>query len=352
MPFDQLFRVTKTRALDAMAHSGVPFDTIVDIMKVKKTSSHMPVGQIAVNYQIHGPVPTYQTVDFVVEDIESDDIPTAADIQLETIETSEHSLDLKIEYSTALYHDADMERFLDNFDTFLTSCIKDHRQPIDEIGMCGPLEVAHLKKKYWNTETRANQWEGKSVLDVISTMARQHPHATAIKTSDCCSVSYRQLMDKAESVASELVEAGARPRGRIGLMALPGVEAVAGMLGALMTGSCYVALDTDFAHDRLSFMVADCEADILLVGPGQDVLAAELASKVRVAPKVVRIEDAAAAGRSLGRRRARHADDPFYMIYTSVSASPTGDASVKDGEAARSDSRPGKHGDAQGGGAE
>jgi acyl transferase domain-containing protein/NADPH:quinone reductase-like Zn-dependent oxidoreductase/NAD(P)-dependent dehydrogenase (short-subunit alcohol dehydrogenase family)/aryl carrier-like protein len=168
VPFDQLFQATKNRALDAMAHSGVPFDTIVDIMNVKKTSSHMPVGQIAVNYQIHGPVPTYQTSDFVVEKIESDDIPTAADIQLEALETPDHSLDLKIEYSTALYYDVDMDRFLDNFHTFLASCIKDHRQPIEEINMCGPLEVEFLKKKYWNTEIKENQWEGKSVLEVIS----------------------------------------------------------------------------------------------------------------------------------------------------------------------------------------
>ncbi|GJN76281.1 putative Hybrid PKS-NRPS biosynthetic cluster [Purpureocillium lilacinum] len=319
VPFDQLFQVTKTRALDAMAHSGVPFDTIVDIMNVKKTSSHMPVGQIAVNYQIHGPVPTYQTVDFTVEDIESDDIPTAADIQLEAIETSEHSLDLKIEYSTALYYDVDMERFLDNFNTFLTSCIKDHRQPIDEINMCGPLEIDFLKNNYWNTEAKENQWHGQSVLDVVSSMARQHPQAAAIKTSDCCSVSYRQLIERAESVASELLDAGAKPGDRIGLLALPGVEAVTGMLGALMTGSCYVALDTDFAHDRLSFMLTDSGAKLLLVGPGQDALAAELLSKIVVAPKVVRIDDAAAAGRTVSQPRPRHPDDPFYMIYTSGS---------------------------------
>jgi len=303
-----------------MAHSGVPFDTIVDIMNVKKTSSHMPVGQIAVNYQIHGPVPTYQTVDFTVEDIESDDIPTAADIQLEAIETSEHSLDLKIEYSTALYYDVDMERFLDNFNTFLTSCIKDHRQPIDEINMCGPLEIDFLKNNYWNTEAKENQWHGQSVLDVVSSMARQHPQAAAIKTSDCCSVSYRQLIERAESVASELLDAGAKPGDRIGLLALPGVEAVTGMLGALMTGSCYVALDTDFAHDRLSFMLTDSGAKLLLVGPGQDALAAELLSKIVVAPKVVRIDDAAAAGRTVSQPRPRHPDDPFYMIYTSVSS--------------------------------
>ncbi|KAG8417127.1 putative Hybrid PKS-NRPS biosynthetic cluster [Metarhizium acridum] len=319
VPFDQLFQATKSRALDAMAHSGVPFDTIVDIMNVKKTNSHMPVGQIAVNYQIHGPVPTYTTCDFVVENIESDDIPTAADIQLEAVETSEHSLDLKIEYSTALYYNPDMERFLDNFNTFLGSCIRDHRQPVDEISMCGPLEIEFLKKNYWNMETKECQWGEQSVLDVITKTARQHPQTAAINTSDCRSITYRQLIESAESVASELLDFGAQPGDKIGLIALPGVEAVTGMLAALMTGSCYVALDTDFAHDRLSFMVSDSGARILLTGPGQDGLVAELLSKMVMAPKVIRIEDAAAAGRTIAHQRARHPDDPFYMIYTSGS---------------------------------
>ncbi|KAG8418587.1 hypothetical protein J3459_012241 [Metarhizium acridum] len=83
------------------------------------------------------------------------------------------------------------------------------------------------------------------------------------------------------------------------------------MLAALMTGSCYVALDTDFAHDRLSFMVSDSGARILLTGPGQDGLVAELLSKMVMAPKVIRIEDAAAAGRTIAHQRARHPDDPF-----------------------------------------
>ncbi|KAH7149618.1 polyketide synthase [Dactylonectria estremocensis] len=315
--FDQLFQSTKTRALDAMAHSGVPFDTIVDIMKVKKTSRHMPVGQVAVNYQIHGPVPTYQTSDFVVESIESDDIPTAADMQLEALETSEHSLDLKIEYSTALYSQSDMDRFIENFLAFLSSCIKDHRQPVEEITMCGPLELENLKKSYWNTETKENHWQGQNVVDRVAQMASQHPQALAIKTSDCQSISYRQLIENSESVASILVNSGVKPRDRIALLALPGIEAVTGMLGALMTGSCYVALDTDFAPDRLSFMISDASARVILAGPGQYSLASDLAARAITPPRVIMIEDAAATGASIAQQRTRQMDDPFYMIYTS-----------------------------------
>jgi NADPH:quinone reductase-like Zn-dependent oxidoreductase/NAD(P)-dependent dehydrogenase (short-subunit alcohol dehydrogenase family)/aryl carrier-like protein len=316
--FDNLFAATKDAALDAMAHSGVPFDTIVDIMQVKKTPSHMPIGQISVNYQIHGPVPKYTTADFVVNNIESDDIPTAADIQLEALETPEHSLDLRIEYATALYHEADMDRFLDNFLVFLSSCIKDHRQPIEEVEICGKREVEALEKYYWNTKMRENPWKGQSVLDKITQMASQYPLATAIKTSDGSSVSYEKLVRNAESIASELLEAGVEAGARIGLLALPGVEAVTGMLGVLMTGSCYVALDTDFAEDRLSFMIADAGSKVLLVGPGAEAQAKSIVAKASAAPRLIMIENAIAANQSLTIQRPRQKEDPFYMIYTSV----------------------------------
>ncbi|KAK1445344.1 beta-ketoacyl synthase domain-containing protein [Colletotrichum cuscutae] len=317
--FDQLFANCKQRALESLAHSGVPFDTVVDILGAKKTPSHMPVGQIAVNYQIHGPTPTYSTSDFQINSMVTDDIPTAADMQLEALETSDHALDLRIEYSTALYSEADMERFLDNFLTFLSGCIKDHRQPIEEVGMCGEIELKTLANEFWNTETRENQWEGKSVLDKISQMALEHPQNTAIKTSDGYSITYKQLIQDATSVASELLQAGVKPGDRIALLAFPGVDAIVGQIASLMTRSCYVALDTDFAQDRLSFMISDAGSRVLLVGPGAESLASDLTSKAVVAPKIIRITEAVGAANTSTQFSPRQAQDPFYMIYTSGS---------------------------------
>ncbi|PHH81976.1 hypothetical protein CDD82_7408 [Ophiocordyceps australis] len=317
VPFDQLFQATKRRALDAMAHSGVPFDTIVDIVKAQKTSSHMPLGQIALNYQIHGPAPAYQTVDFVVDDITSSDIPTAAEMQLEAIETSQHCLDLMIEYATSLYADDDMARFVDNFGVFLTNCIRDHRQPVEEIALCGRLEMDLLRSRFWNTETRENQWQHRSVLDVI---ASHKALAVAICTSDGARISYQELLQKAERLAAALTDAGAAPGQCIGVVALPGIEAVIAVLGILMLGACYLGLDVDFAEDRLAFMVNDSRAAALVVGKEHEQLAEVLAAKSDAAPVVVRVGEACARGGSLAKKqRARKPGDPFYMIYTSGS---------------------------------
>lgn len=154
-------------------------------------------------------------------------------------------------------------------------------------------------------------------------MALEHPQNTAIKTSDGYSITYKQLIRDATSVASELLQAGVKPGDHIALLAFPGVDAIVGQIASLMTRSCYVALDTDFAQDRLSFMISDAGSRVLLVGPGAESLASDLTSKAVVAPKVIRITEAVGAAHSSTQFSPREAQDPFYMIYTSVSCNPS-----------------------------
>ncbi|KAK5634017.1 hypothetical protein RRF57_009731 [Xylaria bambusicola] len=72
------------------------------------------------------------------------DIPNSCDLNLEALENAEGSLNLRLEYPTHLYSSENMNQLLDNFLTFLTSCIKDHRQLIQEIEVCGPQDLAYL----------------------------------------------------------------------------------------------------------------------------------------------------------------------------------------------------------------
>ncbi|KAI1391900.1 polyketide synthase [Hypoxylon trugodes] len=315
--FDELLRKTKERALEAMSHNAIPFDAIVDLMQVKKTPAYSPIGQVVVNYQIHGPAPQYKTSDFTVESITMDDIPSSCDLSLEALETAEHSLDIRIEYATALYSKEDMERFIDNFLTFLSSSIKDRHQPIQEIEISGPLELQRLEKGYWNTGFVEPLWKDQSVVDRIMANSRSQPQATAIVTSDGNSISYGQLAQNSLSIASALQAAGVKGGDKVALLAQPGVEAVTGMLGTLLTCNGYVALDTDFAHDRLSFMITDSGSKVLLAGPGTDSLAKELVSKSSIT--VISIEDAIKKSEKPQAFNPRKSDDPFYMIYTSGS---------------------------------
>lgn len=318
--FENLLHGVKDKAIEAMSHSAIPFDVIVDAMGVKKTSSFSPIGQIAVNYQIHGPAPRYETTDFAIERIDMEDIPTACDLSLEGLETADGNLDLRLEYVTSLYSSESMNRFLDNFLTFLSSCIKDHRQPIEEIEMCGPLELGILESRYWNHWYTAPGWREPTVIDRIAEISRQHPKKTALKTAKGQSVTYGELMASTKYIAASLQEAGIKKGDRVGVLAYPGVGAITGILGTLVAGACYLALDVDFATDRLSFMMNDTESKVLLVAPGSEALAEELVGKSRTRVTTIGIADAVKQRRLPRNLPSREADGPFYMIYTSVSS--------------------------------
>lgn len=316
--FDQLLETIKGRTLEAMAHSKVPFDTIVDLMQVEKNSSYFPLGQIAVNYQMHGAFPVYRTQDFSIYDVQSEDIPTACEMNLEALEDPENGLNLRLEYSTTLYEADDMDRFFDNFLTFLTSAIKDHRQPIGEIKMCGPKEIKHLEGTYWNTSFTENPWKDTSVCEKIIQNAKAQPDAVAITTSNGEKISYSSLLERAQKVAFSLRQSGVSQGQRVGLLAKPGIDAITAMVGILLTRCCYVALDPEFALERLAFIASDAGAETILFDSTQRALAENIVQKLRLSHKLIEISIAASAEKRL-EESSISPDDPFYMIYTSVS---------------------------------
>lgn len=316
--FDDILMKVKAASLDALEHSKAPFDAIVDAVNVKQTQGHFPLGQVVLNYQMHGKMPRFSTQDFEINQVIHHDVPTACEMALEALEDPERGLDLRLEYSTTLYGKDDMERFFDNFMTFMTSIIQDHRQPIPEIAICGPEELEYLSKNYWNTAFTPNKWNGVSVMDKILFSAESTPNAIAIQSSEGQSVSYRQLVDDAQRVSASLQSLGLMPGQSVGVLAEAGLEAITAMMGVLLSRCGYLPMDPDFAIERLSFMASDSVTTVILMGEGQKKIGGTIASKIRSSPQLIPISVAKKFQGPFEHLEAAP-EDPFYTIYTSVS---------------------------------
>ncbi|CAD6587369.1 MAG: hypothetical protein ASARMPREDX12_002825 [Alectoria sarmentosa] len=316
--FDRLLEHTKSSTLEATQHSSVPFDAIVDAVNVEKTPSHFPLGQLAINYQSHGKMPKFKTQDFEISQIDGEDIPTACEMQLEALEDPDKGLDLRLEYSSTLYGFKEMELFFDNFLHYFTNVIKDHRQPISEVAMCGPKEIDHLKSSSWNTAFTENTWGTGSVIDQISEIAKSAPKATAIEDSEGRSVTYENLIGKAQKIAASLQQSGASPGDFVGILSRPGIESISAMLGTLIAGCGYIPMDPEFAIDRLMFMASDASAKAILVGEGLDKVGLAIAKNIDFEPHLIPIS-AANSYHEPVRPVEGSSDDPFYIMYTSGS---------------------------------
>ena len=317
--FDQLLGEVKQTALDALAHSQVSFDNIVEAAKMDIDPSHFPLGQIVVNYQMYGKPPSYKTSDFKIIETDVEDIPTAVEMQLEATEDPATGLALRFEYDSLLYGAQDMDRFFENFTTFIGSVVQDHLQPVDEIAMCGPKELEYLRGRCWAGEVRRNEWDNQTVTSKIMDFAKVQPSKIAILTSDGESITYADIVIEAQKIADSLVNAGARPGQCIGLLTQPGIGMVVAMMGAAFIRCGYVPLDPKFAKGRLVHMIKDSAASIVLTGEGMDRLVAELTRSHGMTAQVIPISSAGLAPKTASPIPAS-AQDPFYVIYTSVNS--------------------------------
>jgi amino acid adenylation domain-containing protein len=116
-------------------------------------------------------------------------------------------------------------------------------------------EERQLLLDTWN-RTECSFPEESSIQRCFGEQAARTPDAPALTCRDK-TWTYRELDERAEAIARQLLEAGARPETVVGICMERCLDLVAGMLGILKTGAAYLPLDPAYPQDRLVFMIED-----------------------------------------------------------------------------------------------
>jgi amino acid adenylation domain-containing protein len=153
-----------------------------------------------------------------------------------------------------------------------------------------------------------------AIHELFEAQVTRTPDAVAVVWQEA-RVSYRELNRRANQLAHHLRRLGGGPELRVGVLLDRSVEMIVSMLAILKAGGAYVPLEPQYPADRLAFMMADAELELLIthrdwrqrVGPN-------------AARQVIEIEqeswaDAETANPAVPVRDANLA----YVIYTSGS---------------------------------
>ena len=148
----------------------------------------------------------------------------------------------------------------------------------------------------WNDT--ATPYERDTTIDrVVTQRAHERPDAVALDGPGG-SMTYEELDRRSDAVARSVAPFVAEADACIGVMSGRCAEAVVAFLGVMKAGAAYVPLELDQPASRLSFMVADTRARVVLA-PAHLAHAAQALGDVTVlaiAPAV----DAALAQRQYG----------------------------------------------------
>ena len=121
---------------------------------------------------------------------------------------------------------------------------------------------------------------------LLTEAAARQPQRPAV-ASDGCLLTYQELDRLSNKVARALLRLGVAPGDRVAILAPKSAAAVIALYGALKAGACYVPLDPKAPAGRLSHIVADSGAAVIVADEARMSQAATLAGSVPQARGVV-----------------------------------------------------------------
>ena len=139
----------------------------------------------------------------------------------------------------------------------------------------------------------------------------KHPKAIAVEHLED-TITYQELNDKANALASRLRAMGVCPGARVCLLVQRSISMVIGIMATLKAGAAYVPLDGGIVtQSTLEFVLKDSQASVVLALP-------EFVHRVSGVP-VINLEEALSIRHEVqdGLEDLSSPDDSVYIIYTS-----------------------------------
>ena len=129
------------------------------------------------------------------------------------------------------------------------------------------LERFQLDQEVLSARRSVSKPSGLCVQEIFALRAAEAPDALAV-TGPSLRLTYRELDLRAGRLARHLAALGIGPEAPVAVLAGRSPEALVAILAVLKAGGCFLPLDPAYPEERLSFILADSGASVLLTqGP-------------------------------------------------------------------------------------
>ena len=303
---------TRRNALEAYQHQDFPFDQLVEALRPARSMAYTPLFQVMFRYE-SAALAQVRMPGLAVADVGFDGGSAQFDLQLNVIE-DESGLCCEWQYASALFDPGSVRRLHVQLGHLLAQMAGEGGDDIalgrltlcDEAGRRAMLELGR---------GAAVRWDAPMLMHTLfEQQAARTPRAPALRDA-AQRLNYAQANARANALAHRLIALGVGPDVRVAICAERSVEMVIGLLAILKAGGAYVPLDPGHPVARLSHVLRDSGAALLLSEP---------------AP-LARLGTPSVPVLLLGEDRSERGDDPdpaaqgltaghlAYVIYTSGS---------------------------------
>ncbi len=333
-PFADLLARAREICLDAYAHQDLPFEKLVEELQPERSLAHAPLFQVVLTLDARP-----ASLKLAGLEIEELSVPTGAakfDLSFLLAE-SDGGIDGFLEYDADLFEPATARRLAGHFRTLLAGAVEDPGRRISELPLLSEGELQQLVRE---ASAREEHDGGVCLHDLFAAQVARRPDAVAVSGGEVA-WTYGELARRASDLAGRLRGLGVGPEVPVALWFGREAGLVAAILGVLEAGGAYVPLDPTWPAERVTLVLEDSGAQVLVQGEGTEL--PELPAGVAVISPEKDIKDCKDPKdiRSLSLQSLQSfrsflsPDNTAYIIYTSGSTGRPKGVAVTHRNAAR-----------------
>jgi non-ribosomal peptide synthetase component F len=268
-PYLEVLEDYRKTCLEAYEHRAIPFDYLLQHLDVPRRTSHSPIFQITVNYQMQRSFPECDFGDFKFTNYDHYNAKSTSDFGIEIEETASGELDCVFQFDSSIYDKVAMQSFANMYQCFVSNIVK-----TKGLLSIKQLEVVTVEDQTFIASILQPSLESpKSLSDLDSDLfpvlfdkaVAANPQKAAIIDEEKAT-SWAELDSITNRVANYLLSQGLGIGDRVGICCEPSLDMIIGMYGIIKAGGVYVPLDPDFPEERMLSMIEDVELEHVLVG--------------------------------------------------------------------------------------
>ena len=254
--FRDLLERVRNAVVDEISNSDVPFTRLLQLLGSRRDAATNPLFNVMCLWQDDTAHPL-RLEGLTVEPVVFDGGFSRLDLTLYAVQT-EKGLEFRLEYANDLFDPATANRLLDRLVSLLNRGCSDLETPLSRLPDGDYDRVVHA----FNA-TAVDFGALPTLHEMVARQGRETPDAIALISGDA-RITFADLGRRVNLVAETLRQLGARPGAIVGIGVERSIDMVVGMLATLEAGAAFLPLDPAAAADRLNFMLADAEAQIVL----------------------------------------------------------------------------------------
>ncbi|MEO6230171.1 MAG: non-ribosomal peptide synthase/polyketide synthase [Ferruginibacter sp.] len=180
---------------------------------------------------------------------------------LNLIVSSAKELNIDFSYNTALLKEVYVKEMHDHFEHILNQFIANEKVQAADIQLITAEQKNQLLVDFNNTAVAYPK--DKTFVDLFMEGVDKFASNTAV-IFEQQQITYKELNERSNQLAHLLIDKGLKPQTLVPVCLDRSINLVVAILGVLKAGCAYVPIDPEYPADRISFMLENSDADIVI----------------------------------------------------------------------------------------